>query len=76
MIDGAKTTITGNSAVPLRGVKQGCPLSPLSRPIVGSVEEYIGGQRLYAFMVRHAQVWFRTPTVQIGFARQCGCTIL
>ena len=29
MIDGAKTTSTGNSAVPLRGVKQGCPLSPL-----------------------------------------------
>jgi hypothetical protein len=28
LIDGAKTTSTSNSAVPLRGVKQGCPLSP------------------------------------------------
>jgi len=25
----AKTTSTGNSTVPLRGVIQGCPLSPL-----------------------------------------------
>ena len=29
LIDGAKITSTGNSTVPLRGVKQGCPLSPL-----------------------------------------------
>jgi hypothetical protein len=29
LIDGAKTTSTGNSTVPLRSVKQGCPLSPL-----------------------------------------------
>ena len=29
LIDGAKITSTGNSSVPLRGVKQGCPLSPL-----------------------------------------------
>ena len=29
LIDGAKTTSTGNSTRPLRGVKQGCPLSPL-----------------------------------------------
>jgi len=29
LIDGAITTSTGNSTVPLRGVKQGCPLSPL-----------------------------------------------
>ena len=29
LIDGAKTISTGNSTVPLRGVKQGCPLSPL-----------------------------------------------
>ena len=29
LIDGAKTPSTGNSTVPLRGVKQGCPLSPL-----------------------------------------------
>ena len=28
LIDGGKTTSTSNSAVPLRGVKQGCPLSP------------------------------------------------
>ena len=25
LIDGAKTTSTGNSTAPLRGVKQGCP---------------------------------------------------
>ena len=29
MIDGAKITSTSNSAVPLRGVKQAYPLSPL-----------------------------------------------
>ena len=29
LIDGAKTTSTGNSAVPLRDVKRGCPLSPI-----------------------------------------------
>jgi hypothetical protein len=29
LIDDAKTTSTGNSAVPLRGVKQNCPLSSL-----------------------------------------------
>ena len=29
MIDGAKITSTGISTVPLRCVKQGCPLSPL-----------------------------------------------
>ena len=29
MIDGAKTTSTGNSTVLLRGVKQRCPSSPL-----------------------------------------------
>ena len=29
LIDGAKTTSTNNSAVPLKGVKQGCLLSPL-----------------------------------------------
>ena len=27
LVDGAKTTSTGNSTVPLRNVKQGCPLS-------------------------------------------------
>ena len=29
LIDGANTTSIGNSAVPLRGAKQSCPLSPL-----------------------------------------------
>ena len=29
LIDGAKTTSINNCAVPLRGVKKGCPLSPL-----------------------------------------------
>ena len=29
LIDGAKTTSTGNSTAPVRGVKQGCPSSPL-----------------------------------------------
>ena len=29
LIDGAKTTSTGNSTASLRGVKQGCPLSLL-----------------------------------------------
>ena len=34
LIDGAKTTSTGNSTVPLRGVKQNCPLSPLRFPLL------------------------------------------
>jgi len=34
LINDAKTTSTSNSAVPLRGVKQNCPLSPLRFPLL------------------------------------------
>jgi len=32
---------------------------------VGTVEKDGGGQRHHAFMVCHARVWIRTPTVQL-----------
>jgi len=42
LIDGAKTTSTGNSTVPLRGVKQGCHLSPLLLLFINDVDDEFG----------------------------------
>jgi len=45
--------------------RNGCCLAVLKRMLGVSVEKDVGSQRHHAFMVCHARVWIRTPTVQL-----------